>query len=88
MLKRGLYSGREGGVYSGRVAHIHLFKRGGYILRGKGIFWEGRMYLLKRGVYSGRKEVYSWRVAHNIHLLKGGIFWEGGVDSGRVAYCC
>ena len=29
------------------------------------------------------------RVAH-INLFKrgGGIFWEGGVDSGRVAYRC
>ena len=58
----------EGGVDSrwwadfGRVAHIHL---------------------LKRGVYSGR-EVYILGGSH-IVVKKGGIFWEGGVDSERVA---
>ena len=27
--------------------------------------------------------------SHNIIVVeKGGIFWEGGVDSGRVAYSC
>ena len=36
--------------------------------------------LLKRGVYSGR-EGYILGVSH-IVVEKGGIFWEGGVDSG------
>ena len=42
----------EGGVDSGRVAHIHLLN-GGYILGGRVIFWEGRTYNLveKGGIF-------------------------------------
>ena len=36
------------------------------------------------GVYSGRDE-YILGGSH-IVVEKGGIFWEGGVDCGRVAY--
>ena len=59
-----------------------------YILGRRGSFWERRIELLKRGVYSGR-EGYILGGSHNIIVVeKGGIFWERGVDSGRVAYSC
>ena len=65
----------------------------------RGIFWEGRIYLFESGAYSGGRGRF-WEVAYssskggyilggwNIVVEKGGIFWEGGVDSGRVAYSC
>ena len=57
MLKREVYSGREGGVDSGRVAYICLIgvysgrvtciclKGEGYILGCRGRFCEGRLYM-------------------------------------------
>ena len=59
-----------------------------YILGRRGRFWERRIELLKREVYSGRE---GWILggSHNIIVVeKGGIFREGGVDFGRVAYSC
>ena len=83
--------------------------RGKFWEGGRGIFWEGRTYTFVEkgpGVYFEREgyilggshivvekvsifrvgEVYSWRVAHNIHLLKGGCilggrsrYWEGRI---------
>ena len=56
------------GVYSGRVALLAYLRGGGYILGGRGRFWEG-------GIDSG-SVTYSCR--------KGGIFWMKGIDSGSV----
>ena len=67
-----MYSGREGGVYSGRVAHIHMLKRGVYSERERYILGGSHIAVEKGGIFR-EGEVYSWRVAHNIHLLKGGI---------------
>ena len=62
----------------------------------RGIFWEevvapGKVLnsCEKKGggvVYSER-EGYILGGSHNITVVeKGGIFWEGGVDSGKVAH--
>ena len=48
---------------SGRVAHRCL--PGGYILGGRGRFWEGHINMIKRiGVYYGREGVDTGRVAY------------------------
>ena len=36
------------------------------------------------GVYSGREGCILG--GSQLGVEKGGVFWEGGVDSGRVAY--
>ena len=60
------YNGSEGGrLWEGRTSEER-----GYILGGRGRFWEG-------GIDSG-SITYSCR--------KGGIFWKEGVDYGTVAH--
>ena len=39
---------------------------------------------MKRGYILGRRGRF-WEGHINTFVEKGGIFWEGGVDSGRVA---
>ena len=58
-----------------------MLKRGVYCER-EGYILGGSHIVVEKGGIFREKEVYSWRVAHNIHLFKWGIFWEGGVDSG------
>ena len=67
---------------------IHLLKRGrgyskreGYILGGSHIVVEKGGYIQGgRGIFLEGRTYYTF--------VERGIFWEGGVDSGRVAYCC
>ena len=58
-----------------------MFKRGVYILGGKGTIWEGHIYMFKTG-YILRGRVDSGRASYRPRCLKGGIFWDGRADSG------
>ena len=42
--------------------------------------------VVEKGVYSRRE----WEILGGSHIVvkNMGIFWQGGVDSGRVAYIC
>ena len=69
----------EGGVDSGKVAYrSKMFKRGMYILGGRCTIREDHIYMFKRG-YILRGRVDSGRASYR--CLKGGIFWDGRVDS-------
>ena len=57
-------------MVSGRVANrSKMFKRGGYILGGRGKFWEGRMCRCWKRGYILRGMVDSGRASHR--CLKG-----------------
>ena len=87
VVERRIYSGREGYILGGSN-NIIVVEKGGYILRGRGRFWESRTYTLNFvvfGRYLRRRGRYRVRRTYKL-VEKGGIFWEGGVDSGRVAF--
>ena len=67
-----------GGSHNIIVVEKGIYSGGG----GGGRFWEGRVAhtFVEKVVYSGR-EGYILGGSH-IVVEKGGIFWEGGVDSG------
>ena len=81
--KGGIYSGR--GVDSGSVAYIRAWYKWGYILGGRGRFWEGRTYkFVEKGVYSGREGyIPGWRGRFSDPQTSQQITNRGWIPGGR-----
>ena len=70
----------------GTIYHSLLILKN--ILGGRGRFWDGRIEVLKRGWYILGGKGRFWEDHSCKFVKKGGIFWEGGVDSGSITYSC